>query len=104
MDKKRQQTKKEDRHTKRKKDRQINKGQTIERDHREIIFASLYTTMKNKMSDIFLSGQNQCYSTRVKKSYFGHTFYLTQKSFLVGRWVGGVESDFSVSLCPFLYF
>ena len=53
MDKKRQQTKKEDRHTKRKIDRQINKGQTIERDHREIIFASLYTTIKNKMGDIF---------------------------------------------------
>ena len=40
MDKKRQQTKKED--------RQTNKGQTVERDHREIIFASLYTTIKKQ--------------------------------------------------------
>ena len=63
--------------------------------------------MKNKMGDIFLSGQNQCHITRVKKSYFCHTFHLRAKK--VFWWVGGgggggwwwVKSDFSVSLCPF---
>ena len=38
------------------------------------------------MGEIFLSGQNQ-YSTRVKMSYFGHTFHLTPKK--VCWWVGG---------------
>ena len=42
-----------------------------------------------------LSGQNQGYSTRIKKSYFGHTFsFDTKKSFLVGGWLGWwVKSD-----------
>ena len=54
--------KKEDRHTKRNKDRQIK-----DRQLRKIIEGqSLYATIKNKMGDIFLSGQNQCHSTGVK--------------------------------------
>ena len=46
---------------------------------------------------------NQCHSTGVKKSYFGHAFHLTpKKSFLVGGGGGlWVKSDFSVSLRPF---
>ena len=56
------------------------------------------------MGDIFLSGQNQCHITGVKKSYFCHTFHLRPKK--VFWWVGGgggwwVKSDFSVSLRPF---
>ena len=35
-------------------------------DNRGLIFASLYTTLKNKVGDIYLSGQNQCHSTRVE--------------------------------------
>ena len=37
-----------------KADREI-KGRQL-RDHRGIIFASLYTIIKNKMGDIFISG------------------------------------------------
>ena len=44
---------------KKKTDTQKEKRQTVERDHRGIIFVSLYTTIKNKMEDIFLLGQNQ---------------------------------------------
>ena len=50
MDKKTQQTKKKKTDTQ--KEKKTNKGQTVERDHREIIFASLYTTIKNKMVHI----------------------------------------------------
>ena len=39
------------------------------------------------MGDIFLSGQNQCLITGVKKSYFCHTFHLRPKK--VFWWVGG---------------
>ena len=39
---------------KRKNDRQTNKGHTVERDHRGIIFAFFNTIIKNKMGDIFL--------------------------------------------------
>ena len=68
---------------------------------------NLYTIIKNKMVDIFLSGQNQCHITGVKKSYFCHTFHLRPKKvfwWVVGGGGGGgwwVKSDFSVSLCPF---
>ena len=55
------------------------------RDHRGIIFASLDTIIKNKMGDIFLSGQNQCNITGVKKSYFCHAFHLRPKK--VSWWV-----------------
>ena len=61
--------------------------QRVERDHRVRISASLYTIIKNKMGDIFLSGQNQCHITGVKKSYFCHTFHLRPKK--VFWWVGG---------------
>ena len=61
------------------KNRLTNKEQTAKREHRGIIFASLYTIMKNKMGDIFLLGQNQCHITEVKKSYFCHTFHLRPK-------------------------
>ena len=71
---------KNDRWTKRKKtgdkkkktDRQEEKRQTdnliqtVEIYHRGIIFACQNTTIKNKIGDIFLSGQNQCHGTRVK--------------------------------------
>ena len=56
-----------------KADREI-KGREL-RDHRGIIFASLYTIIKNKMGDIFLLEQNQCHITGVKKSYFCHSFH-----------------------------
>ena len=39
-------------------------------------------------------GQNQCHSTRVKKSYFCHIFHLRQKKVAVG--VGGL-CDYRVS-------
>ena len=39
------------------------------------------------MGNIFLSGQNQCHITGVKKSYFCHTFHLRPKK--VSWWVGG---------------
>ena len=67
------------------------------RDHRGIIFASLYTIIKNKMGDIFLSGQNQCHITGVKKSYFCHTFHLRPKK--VFWWVGGGWKVTLVSVC-----
>ena len=38
------------------KNRQTNKEQTVERDHRGIIFTSLYTIIKNKIADIFYRG------------------------------------------------
>ena len=69
---------------KEKEDRQTNKGQTVERNHRVINFAFLYTIIKNKLGDIFLSGRNQCHSIGVKKSYFGCTFHLTPKKFSGG--------------------
>ena len=62
------------------------------------------------MGDIFLSGQNQCHITGVKKSYFCHTFHLRPKKVFWwwrvagGRWRWWVKSDFSVSLCLFLNF
>ena len=40
------QKEKEDRQTKIKKNRQTNKEQTVDRDHKVIIFASLYTIIK----------------------------------------------------------
>ena len=86
MDQKRQQTKKR-RQTHKKKKRQTDKKRTVERDHRGIIFASLYTIIENKMGDIFLTGQNQCHITGVKKSYFCHTFHLRPKK--VFWWVVG---------------
>ena len=58
----------EKRKKKKKRKKEI-KGREL-RDHRRIIFATLYTIIKNKIGDIFLSGQNQCHITRVKKSYF----------------------------------
>ena len=51
------------------------------------------TIIKNKMGDIFLTGQNQCHITGVKKSYFCHTFHLRSKKVFWWR----VKSDFSVS-------
>ena len=62
------------------------------------------------MGNIFLSGQNQCHITGVKKSYFCHTFHLRPKKVFWwvvgggGGWWWWVKSDFSVSLCPFSYF
>ena len=64
---------------KKKTDIQKEKKTDILKDHRGIIFASLYTIIKNKMGNIFLSGQNQCHITGVKKSYFCHTFHLRPK-------------------------
>ena len=64
--------KKRQTYLKKKADREI-KGREL-RDHRGIIFASLYTIIKNKMGDIFLLGQNQCHITGVKKSYFAIPF------------------------------
>ena len=66
------------------------------RDHRGIIFASLYTIIKNKTGDIFLSGQNQCHITGVKKSYFCHTFHLRPKK--VFWWAGGWQGGWKVTL------
>ena len=70
---------------KKKSDREIKDREL--RDHRGIIFASLFTIIKNKMGDIFLSGQNKCHITGVKKSYFCHTFHLRPKK--VFWWVSG---------------
>ena len=50
----------------------------VELRERENFSPYMYTIIKTK----HLIGA--CNSTRVKKSYFGHTFHLTQKSFLVG--------------------
>ena len=52
----------------------------VELRERENFSPYMYTIIKTK----HLIGA--CNSTRVKKSYFGHTFHLTQKSFLVGGW------------------
>ena len=46
-----------------------------------------WTQSLTKMGHIFLSGQNQCHITGVKKSYFCHTFHLRPKK--VFWWVGG---------------
>ena len=56
------------------------------------------------MGDIFLSGQNQCHITGVKKSYFCHTFHLRPKKvfwWVVGGWrvVGGGWKVTLVSVC-----
>ena len=56
------------------------------RDHRGIIFASLYTIIKNKTGDIFLSGQNQCHVTGVKCLIFVLPFIWDQKNFSGGGW------------------
>merc|ERR1711873_189125 len=81
MTKRKKQTYKKKRRQK-KANREI-KGRKL-RDHRGIIFASLYTIIKNKTGNIFLSGQNQCHITGVKKSYFCHTFHLSPKKFSGG--------------------
>ena len=49
------------------------------------------------MGDIFLSWQNQCHITGVKKSYFCHTFHLRPKK--VSWWVGGGWKVTLVSVC-----
>ena len=49
------------------------------------------------MGDIFFSGQNQCHITKVKKSYFCHTFHLRPKK--VFWWVGGGQKVTLVSVC-----
>ena len=54
------------------------------------------------MSDIFLSGRNQCHSNGVKVLFCPYLSFETKKLFF--WWVGGVKTDFSVSLCPFLNF
>ena len=80
-------TKRKQQTYRKKADREI-KGREL-RDHRGIIFASLYTIIKNKMGDIFLSRQNQCHITGVKKSYFCLTFHLRPKKvfwWVVGGW------------------
>ena len=59
--------------------------QIKERQLRDIIF--IYNH-KNKMGDIFLSGQNQCHSTGVKKSNFGHTLHLRPKKVCQWRVTG----------------
>ena len=118
MKKNRQKGKKTDKkkrsHTKKKTDWKINKKktadkkgrqthkkkknrQTFERENSGIIFASLYTIIKNKMGDIFLTGQNQCHITGVKKSYFCHTFHLRSKKVFWWR-VGGWKVTL-VSVC-----
>ena len=71
-----------------KKKKKKEKRQTVERNHRVRILAPLYTIIEK---------QNQCHSTKVKKSYFCHTFHPRPKQ--VFWW--WVKSDFSVSLCPF---
>ena len=48
------------------------------------------------MSYIFLSGQNQCHSTGVKKSYFCHIFHLRPKK--VFWWAGGRVGGWKVTL------
>ena len=69
------------------------------RDHRGISFASLYTIIENKMGDIFLTGQNQCHITGVKKSYFCHTFHLRPKKVSWWQVVGGGWKVTLVSVC-----
>ena len=49
------------------------------------------------MGNIFLSGQNQCHVTEVKKSYFCHTFHLRPKK--VSWWVVGGWKVTLVSIC-----
>ena len=49
------------------------------------------------MGDIFLLEQNQCHSTRVKKSDFGHSFHLRPKK--VSWWAGGGWKFTLVSVC-----
>ena len=56
------------------------------------------------MGDIFLSGQNKCHITGVKKSYFCHTFHLRPKKvfwWVVGGWrvAGGGGKVTLVSVC-----
>ena len=51
-----------------------------ERDHR-VNFCPLIYNHKNKMDDVSKLGQNQCHSTKVKESYFSHTFHLRPKKF-----------------------
>ena len=88
--KKRHWTKKEDRHTKRKKNRQ-----TVEGDHKGIIFASLYTTLKKWVISFYRGQINAIVWS--KKSYFGHTFHLRPKK--VSWWVVGGWKVTLVSVC-----
>ena len=48
--------------------------------------------LENKIGDKFLSGQNQCHSTRLKKSYFFHIFHLRPKK-VRGGWGGGLRKN-----------
>ena len=61
-------------------------------------FLTMYDTLGYTKLAISLSwldsllGQNQCHSTGVKKSYFGHSFNLRQKKFS-GGWKVTLVSD-----------
>ena len=86
-------TKKIKQPTKRKqtdKKKKRKKRQTLEKDNLCLLISN-----HKKMGDIFLSGENQCH-TRVKKSYFGHIFYLRPKK--VSWWAGGCKVTL-VSVC-----
>ena len=71
---------------KKKKNRQTNKEQTVERDHSGIIFASFYTIIKKQNgSYLFIGAKLMPYHQR-KKFHIGHTFHLAPKK--VFWWVG----------------
>ena len=75
------------------------------RDHRGIIFASLYTIIKKQNGRyLFIGAKSMPYHWSKKVLYLPYLSFETKKSFLVGRWWWWVRSDFSVSLCPFLNF
>merc|ERR1719334_2643003 len=67
--------------TKRKKaDIQKEKKRDILKDHRGIIFASLYTIIKKQNGRYLFIGAKSMPYHRVKKSYFCHTFHLRPKN------------------------
>ena len=51
------------------------------------------------MGNIFLSGQNKCHITKVKKSYFCHTFHLRPKKVFWRVGGGGGWKVTLVSVC-----
>ena len=79
---------------------------TIDRDLEGRICASLYITIENKIDNIFLSGENQCHITRVKKVLFLPCLsYETKNSFVVvgGWWLVVVVKVTLVSVLVYFF-
>ena len=83
--KKRQLTKRKRREADKKKKRQTNKEHIVERDHRGIIFASLYTIIKKQnWSYLFIGAKSMPCHWSKKVLFWPYLSFGNKKSFLVG--------------------